>query len=285
MKNSVFRQQSIPAERIFVSAPVAESAPVEVVAPSAVVVTPEPVIVAPEPPVAAPISVVAPAAVPAVEPAVASSVRLSFADMAKRNSSATETMVLPSVRPKVSTAGAAVAKPAEPVVPKEKEERKHAANGVSGQNQNAHNSMYIKQVTSKVTEEALREYFSLFGTITRCDMQVSKGFAFIDFSTRDSLLSALGQKEAIVVCGVTLRVEERSPKGPGRDKSNEDKATVASAKDNVEKEKTKGKNNGAENNANKANASKNAKSGAGQSGKKTDAKKNKAEVAATEGKK
>jgi len=257
VRNSVFRQQSVPAviardpvatadplpasvaavnviEEAAAEEPV-QPAPAPVSAPAPeeepVVVAAEPEVVATPAPVAAAAPATAPPAVASVESAPASKARLSFAEMAKRNAAGSDTtLVLPSA-PRSKAAPAAPAAPADAVVakdvkaapeqaPKEKGEKGEKKDSKGNSNspqqrdrdrENSHNSMYIRQVTQKVTEPALRELFGAFGSITRCDLQANKGFAFIDFSTRESLDQALSQKN-IVCNGVNLKVEERAPK-------------------------------------------------------------------------
>ena len=132
---------------------------------------------------------------------------MTYADLAKKTSSGGNAVVFAPVVRAVAKSAAPKQTPAEKKV---KEGKKPVLD--KAQLDNMKNSMYIKQVTLAVTDHALREVFGKFGPITRCDVQGSKGFAFIDFAARESLLGALHCEEPHVCNGATLRVEERTPK-------------------------------------------------------------------------
>lgn len=150
---------------------------------------------------------------------------LSFAELAKKNSSGAASMVFPPAQPRAPKN--AFKNTTEKVV---KEEKK--VNLDKAQLDNMKNSMYIKQVTTDVKEAALRELFGNFGAITRCDVQSNKGFAFIDFAKRESLLEALNSKDPLVCCGVTLRVEERTPKPRDKELNGQSTGAAYAAKNN-----------------------------------------------------
>ena len=76
--------------------------------------------------------------------------------------------------------------------------------------------MYVRYLTSQVTEADLRDVFGTFGDILRVDISNGKGFAFIDISSRAALMAVLASNTTLTLHGANLKVEERSSKAsPG----------------------------------------------------------------------
>ncbi len=78
---------------------------------------------------------------------------------------------------------------------------------------NPSNTMFVKELTHKINEKHLRQAFYKFGSISSCRIVGSTGFAFIDFSSRNSLLNAINQVKPHICQGVQILVEEKSSDG------------------------------------------------------------------------
>merc|ERR1712146_5334 len=70
--------------------------------------------------------------------------------------------------------------------------------------------IYVRNLTAEVTEADLKAVFSSHGEIIGIDISNGKGFAFIEFASRDMMLDVLGSKNPFTLHGNTLKVEERS---------------------------------------------------------------------------
>ena len=151
--------------------------------------------------------------------AAASAVPKSYADMAKKISAAPVPAPAPTARtskhPGASGAPSDGSSKDDDKVGASKGAKKSGGRGSSGQSsENA--SMYVRYLTSQVTEADLRDVFDTFGDILRVDISNGKGFAFIDFSSRAALMAVLASNTTFTLHGANLKVEERSSKAsPG----------------------------------------------------------------------
>ena len=87
-----------------------------------------------------------------------------------------------------------------------------------------------------MTETELRDLFAPFGDVIRVDISSGKGFAFIDFDSRSTMMTVLGAKSPFMLHGNTLKVEERSSKGPNKSSSVGGGAGTGRDKDSGRKE-------------------------------------------------
>jgi len=71
-------------------------------------------------------------------------------------------------------------------------------------------SVYVKNVTEKITESDIRALFSQFGDVMNVDIRGQKGFAFVEFETMDMVHRALEHKEALQVGDQLLFIQERT---------------------------------------------------------------------------
>ncbi|KAF9346895.1 hypothetical protein BGX34_003550 [Mortierella sp. NVP85] len=70
-------------------------------------------------------------------------------------------------------------------------------------------SIYIKDVTDKISVLQLREAFAAFGTVKHCEIQPKKPCATLDFTTTEAAQAALKAQRVKVGPNETVRVEER----------------------------------------------------------------------------
>lgn len=62
-----------------------------------------------------------------------------------------------------------------------------------------------------VTEELLRSIFSVYGTITRCEIDKKKGLGYVDFTESDALKKAMAASPVKVGNGSVVVLENRTP--------------------------------------------------------------------------
>jgi len=80
--------------------------------------------------------------------------------------------------------------------------------------------LYVGNLPFSATEESLREAFSRFGTvesvniITDRDTGQSKGFGFIELSSKQEAAEAIGKMNTSEMDGRTLKVSEALPQAP-----------------------------------------------------------------------
>ncbi|KAK3827452.1 MAG: hypothetical protein J3Q66DRAFT_718 [Benniella sp.] len=70
-------------------------------------------------------------------------------------------------------------------------------------------SIYIKDVTDKISAQQLREAFATFGTVKYCEIQPKKPCATLDFATTEAAQAALRAQRVKVGPNEFVRVEER----------------------------------------------------------------------------
>jgi RNA recognition motif-containing protein len=70
-------------------------------------------------------------------------------------------------------------------------------------------SIYIKDVTDKISAQQLREAFATFGTVKNCEIQPKKPCATLDFTTTEAAQAALRAQRVKVGPNEFVRVEER----------------------------------------------------------------------------
>ncbi|KAG0170631.1 hypothetical protein DFQ28_000156 [Apophysomyces sp. BC1034] len=71
------------------------------------------------------------------------------------------------------------------------------------------NQIFVKNVTSAITEEQLREAFSKFGPIKVMNIAPQRNCAFLDFTSPEAAQKALNQHKVPVGSGVVVLAEER----------------------------------------------------------------------------
>lgn len=74
-------------------------------------------------------------------------------------------------------------------------------------------SVYIRNVNEQTNERDLRTAFSVYGNIVQIDVRpkdLSRGFAFVEFDTVDSVKTVLNLPEPIQVRGHSLVIQERN---------------------------------------------------------------------------
>ncbi|KAG0263141.1 hypothetical protein BG011_009243 [Mortierella polycephala] len=76
-----------------------------------------------------------------------------------------------------------------------------------------HHSIYIKNVTEKMTAEQLREAFATFGPIKSLELVHKRYCAYVDFGTVEAMQAALKQNR-VSVGSETVLAEERRRPGP-----------------------------------------------------------------------
>ncbi|MGA7104833.1 MAG: RNA-binding protein [Candidatus Deferrimicrobiaceae bacterium] len=80
--------------------------------------------------------------------------------------------------------------------------------------------LYVGNLPFSATEDSLREAFARFGTvesvniITDRDTGRSKGFGFIELSTKQEATEAIGKMNSAEMDGRTLKVSEALPQAP-----------------------------------------------------------------------
>jgi RNA recognition motif-containing protein len=80
--------------------------------------------------------------------------------------------------------------------------------------------LYVGNLPFSATEDTLREAFSRFGTvesvniITDRDTGQSKGFGFIELSSKQEAAEAIGKMNSSEMDGRTLKVSEALPQAP-----------------------------------------------------------------------
>jgi len=80
--------------------------------------------------------------------------------------------------------------------------------------------LYVGNLPFSATEDSLKEVFSRFGTvesvniITDRDTGHSKGFGFIELSTKQEAVEAIGKMNSAEMDGRTLKVSEALPQAP-----------------------------------------------------------------------
>ena len=62
-----------------------------------------------------------------------------------------------------------------------------------------------------VTEELLRQSFSVYGTLTRCEIDKKKGLGYIDFTDTEALKSAMAASPVKIGSGSVIVLENRTP--------------------------------------------------------------------------
>lgn len=71
--------------------------------------------------------------------------------------------------------------------------------------------MYVRGITDVHDRKSVAEAFSAFGPVLKVDLIHAKGIAFVDFSSADGALKAVGA--SLTVGGATLLIEERKRGG------------------------------------------------------------------------
>jgi RNA recognition motif-containing protein len=80
--------------------------------------------------------------------------------------------------------------------------------------------LYVGNLPYSATEDSLKEAFSRFGTvesvaiITDRDTGRSKGFGFIELSTKQEAAEAIGKMDGAELDGRTIKVSEARPQEP-----------------------------------------------------------------------
>jgi RNA recognition motif-containing protein len=80
--------------------------------------------------------------------------------------------------------------------------------------------LYVGNLPFSATEDSLKEAFSRFGTvesvniITDRDTGRSKGFGFVELSTKQEASDAIGKMNNTEMDGRTLKVSEALPQAP-----------------------------------------------------------------------
>lgn len=139
----------------------------------------------------------------------------SYADMAKKISA------VPPPAPAAAVKKSSDAEKKESNSSSKGEGKDGAKKGSSDKGPGAdnHASMYVRNLTSEVTEADLRGLFASYGDVTGVDISNGKGFAFIDFGSRAAMMGVLGAKGPFTLHGNVLKVEERSSKGTTKSSS------------------------------------------------------------------
>lgn len=80
--------------------------------------------------------------------------------------------------------------------------------------------LYVGNLPFSATEDSLKEAFSRFGTVESVNIITdrytgqSKGFGFIEFSTKQEAAEAIGKMNSAEMDGRTLKVSEALPQEP-----------------------------------------------------------------------
>jgi RNA recognition motif-containing protein len=80
--------------------------------------------------------------------------------------------------------------------------------------------LYVGNLPFSATEDSLRETFSRFGTVESVNIITdrytgqSKGFGFIEFSTKQDAAEAISKMNSAEMDGRTLKVSEALPQAP-----------------------------------------------------------------------
>ncbi|KAG0224232.1 hypothetical protein BGW41_005179 [Actinomortierella wolfii] len=77
-----------------------------------------------------------------------------------------------------------------------------------------YHSIYVKNVTEKMTLDQLKEAFSQFGVVKHLELTAKKNCAFVDFTTADAVQAALKQNTVKVGNEIVLAEERRRNSGP-----------------------------------------------------------------------
>ncbi|KAF9947574.1 hypothetical protein BGZ72_010462 [Mortierella alpina] len=167
----------------------------------------------PSAPVAAPLAATAPVEEVPASPAPAGPPKLkTWANLAAVNSNQWGAQAS-------ATKGASVSAP-QPAASKV-QTKPHAAGQSQGQGQQVktpgtrangreeYHSIYIKNVTERMSLEMLRESFSKFGKVTHLEYTHKRNCAFLDFSTPDAMNAALKQNTVPVGNEIVLAEERR----------------------------------------------------------------------------
>ncbi|KAJ3021709.1 hypothetical protein HKX48_007995 [Thoreauomyces humboldtii] len=86
----------------------------------------------------------------------------------------------------------------------------HATHGQqqgAGDDEREKYSIYLRGITDAIDRKALMDVFSKVGTVRHVDLIPQKNIAFVEFSTIEAALSAIGKQ--FTVNGLTLNAEER----------------------------------------------------------------------------
>ncbi len=78
--------------------------------------------------------------------------------------------------------------------------------------------MYVRGITDVHDRKSVAEAFSAFGPVLKVDLIPAKGIAFVDFSSADGALKAIGA--SLTVGGATLLIEERKRGGGNKNGNN-----------------------------------------------------------------
>ncbi|KAG0198509.1 hypothetical protein BGX28_008044 [Mortierella sp. GBA30] len=200
IKKADAKKEAEPVEKLNVAEPVknAEASAASVAASVAVTVEPVPV----------------PTHAPAAAAPAAPSKPKTWANLAANNSnqwgaqaSATKgaSVAVAPASPKPQT------KPSAPGQPQQTQGQGHQAkaHGTRPSGREEYHSIYIKNVTERMSLDMLRESFSKFGKVTHLEYTHKRNCAFLDFSTPDAMNAALKQNTVPVGNEVVLAEERR----------------------------------------------------------------------------
>ncbi|KAG0056189.1 hypothetical protein BGZ83_006098 [Gryganskiella cystojenkinii] len=111
-----------------------------------------------------------------------------------------------------TTAGPAAAptpKPQTPSHPQQSQQQQQRPQGYRPSGREEYHSIYIKNVTDRMSLDQLRAAFSKFGVVTHLELTLKKNCAFLDFSTPEAMNAALRQNTVPVGNEVVLAEERR----------------------------------------------------------------------------
>ncbi|KAG0371386.1 hypothetical protein BC939DRAFT_476653 [Gamsiella multidivaricata] len=133
----------------------------------------------------------------------------TWANLAANNSSQWGTHVASAKAAIVTTP------PPAPAKPQSTPQATTIASTPRPQGRPEYHSIYIKNVTERMTLPQLREAFSKFGTVKHLELTQKKNCAFLDFSTPEAMHAALKQNMVEVGNDVVLAEERRRGGGLG----------------------------------------------------------------------
>jgi RNA recognition motif-containing protein len=74
-------------------------------------------------------------------------------------------------------------------------------------------AVHISSLPEVLTEEEIVQAFTRFGSISKVDLKLSKGFGFVKFDTEDAKQACLTNAEPIEIGGKRIKIEDRTKPG------------------------------------------------------------------------
>lgn len=69
--------------------------------------------------------------------------------------------------------------------------------------------IFVGGLSAEITEQHLMQYFSQFGTVTKCELKHGKGYAFMGFDTEDAVETIVSTNGEHEICGRSVDCKKR----------------------------------------------------------------------------